>query len=165
VKPEDVLLLSREAQSSALVVKANFLLTLFPSTLIPAVWLDASTRPDVSDLTRVHRSEGAGDIQTYWLYTASAFFLHCDLKRPVSSSFWIRFSLPDQRSFLNLVARLKVLSLFTSPPPEWLLSPEEGNGPTQGDIQTALLEGVTMNVQHDELFVMLARWPVLWSEG
>ena len=106
----------KEASASSLGVRAGIVL-IVPPRLLPAIWLDAEKRPDVSDLIRVQREDGEGDIRSFWLYTHTGFFLHCELLRPARASFWIAFPLPRWQGFLGAVAQTGSLVFFTGPPP------------------------------------------------
>ena len=75
----------------------------------PLVRVDLSARPDVSDLARVHRFEGAGDQRSYWDFgfipDVKAFAsVTIYLERPVKCWFCILFDLVDHAPVLNRIA-------------------------------------------------------------
>ena len=154
--------LQREAETTSISVRAG-LLGIVPPRLIPAVWLDADERKDVQEIVFAHREHGSGDVVTFWLYAENAFYLHCDLRRPVAASFWIAFPLPRWKEFLAVVARLEMLIVFTSRLPSWAAC-ESAYSPfalVPGGEQK-FVEGFTIDIGHPELPGMIDRWPALW---
>ncbi|HLZ29775.1 MAG TPA: hypothetical protein VKV73_20845 [Chloroflexota bacterium] len=89
----------------------------------PVVWLDASTRPDIADLPRVHQYEpGGGDTEVRWgllfRLEEQQVVLMCEFIRPVHTEFSVLFSLPKHLSFLEEVVRQNQLMIGVgeSPP-------------------------------------------------
>lgn len=154
--------LQREAATASLSVRAG-LLGIVPPRLVPAVWLDAAERKDVQEVVVAHREHGSGDVVTFWLYAEDAFYLHCNLRRPVETSFWIAFPLPRWKEFLAVAAQLGVLIVFTSGPPSWAAC-ESTSSPfalvPAGEPE--FVEGFTIAIGHPELPGMVKRWPALW---
>lgn len=151
-----------EAAASSIAVRAG-LLGIVPPRLVPAVWLDADERKDVQEIVIAHREHGSGDVVTFWLYAENAFYLHCNLRRPVETSFWIAFPLPRWKEFLAMVARLGNLIVFTSTLPSWAAC-ESTYSPfalVPGGEQE-FVEGFTIAIGHPELPGMIDRWPALW---
>ena len=152
-----------EASVSSLGVQEGIIL-IVPPRLLPAIWLDTAQRPDVSDLIRVQKMDGEGDIQSFWLYTHTGFFLHCELLRPARATFWIAFPLPRWQGFLGAVARTSSLVFFTGPPPGWVTEADtHACGPVVevSAEESLLVEGITMEIRHPEFPAMLARWFLL----
>jgi hypothetical protein len=97
----------------------------------PTALIDASGRPDVADLARVHAIEGVGDITTDARVVGTpsggtALLLGVALTKPVHCRFAVRFELPEHRVVLNDAATTDTIVLATEPPagggvnPVWL---------------------------------------------
>ena len=75
----------------------------------PVVFADMSTRPDVADLPRIHRTEGQGDATTCWDIgvirgIAAIACVSIDLKRPVKCTFRVIFDLFKHAPILHRIA-------------------------------------------------------------
>lgn len=97
----------------------------------PTAVIDASARPDVADLARVHAVEGVGDIATEAHLAPSApgstdLLLRVTLTSPVRCRFAVRFGLPQHHVVLADAATTGTIVLATSSPlaagaaPVWL---------------------------------------------
>lgn len=94
----------------------------------PTALIDASGRPDVADLARVHAVEGVGDIATdaRLVPTPSGridLLLGVSLTRPVRCRFAVRFMLPEHRVVLADAAATGTIVLATSPPADGGVNP------------------------------------------
>lgn len=99
----------------------------------PTVVLDVADRPDVTDLPRVHRIEGIGDLVTFLEPTDVGVVLSIRLTRPVLAEFAVRFLLPEHLPVLGHAALAGHLLLATTPPaeagenPAWLAIDLDGH--------------------------------------
>jgi hypothetical protein len=159
----DALQALKEASASALSVQAGVVL-IAPPRVQPAIWLDTAGRPDVRDLIRVQKTDGEGEVRSFWLYTHTGFFLHCESLRPARATFWVAFPLPRWQEFLDIVAQTSSLVFFPGPPPGWATDAEACAtwSPAQCSTEELLLvEGITVEIRHPEFSAMLARWFLL----
>jgi hypothetical protein len=115
-----------------------------------AARVDASRRPDVADLVRVHTAEGAGRVSTGWVYGVGAdpvrVFLVCRQEAPVRASFTLAFELPRDRDLLYRMADRGFLGLVPDLADDstWEETPEAGVAepmlmleiPTVGELRT-----------------------------
>jgi hypothetical protein len=77
--------------------------------LAPVIQVDATARPDLHDLARVHRSEGSFDTVTAWDFCISTGMtglarLSVDINRPVKTRFTILFPLQKFFDYLDNLA-------------------------------------------------------------
>lgn len=77
---------------------------------IPLVYVDASARPEVADLSRVYRIEGTGTTTAHWLLVSDGesmglAVLTIRVRRPVRCRFRVLFDLQSHGAFLAEVAR------------------------------------------------------------
>ena len=98
----------------------------------PTAVIDASQRPEVADLARVHAIEGVGDINTTVVRVPvddehTVVVLIVMLTSPVTAEFGIALLLPDQRALLEDAAEAGCLLIATTTPdphggdnPPWL---------------------------------------------
>jgi hypothetical protein len=92
----------------------------------PTVVLDVESRPDVSDLARVHMLDGIGDIETFLEPNDAGVVLRVRLSSPVSAEFAVQLLLPDHAPVLVDAATAGHLLLATTTPsdtgdnPPWL---------------------------------------------
>lgn len=86
----------------------------------PTAVIDASERPDIRDLPRVHAVDGVGDIRTEALRvpgaTGDLLLLGVRVTRPVRCAFALAFGLPQQRHVLIEAAEAGHLMVATTPP-------------------------------------------------
>lgn len=85
-------------------------------TRFPTAVIDATGRPDVTDLARVHAVEGIGDVATYLEVTDDSLLLTVRLTRPVMAEFVVRFELPAGLPVLADAAVAGHLLLATTTP-------------------------------------------------
>ena len=85
-------------------------------TRYPTAVIDATGRPDVTDLARVHAVEGIGDVATFLELTDPALLLTVRLTRPVIAEFTVRFELPAGLAVLADAAVAGHLLLATTVP-------------------------------------------------
>ena len=95
----------------------------------PTAVIDASDRPDVSDLARVHAIEGVGDISTSIVPVPvdgqhTVVVLMVSLTSPVTAEFGMAFLLPDHRALLEDAADVGCLLIATTTP-----APDGGENP------------------------------------
>jgi hypothetical protein len=93
--------------------------------LHPTVVLDVVDRPDVSDLPRVHASEGVGDLTTSLRRVDDGVLLDIRMTSPVRAAFSLRLLLPEHADVLRAAALANRLVLATTEPdgdggPLWL---------------------------------------------
>ena len=92
----------------------------------PTVVLDVESRPDVSDLARVHMLDGIGDIETFLEPNDDGVVLRVRLTSPVMAEFAVQLLLPDHAPVLIDAATVGHLLLATTTPsdsgdnPPWL---------------------------------------------
>lgn len=84
----------------------------------PTVVLDVETRPDVSDLARVHMIDGVGDIETFMEPNDAGVVLRVRLSSPVTAEFALQLILPDHAPILVEAASAGHLLLATTTPSE-----------------------------------------------
>lgn len=87
----------------------------------PTVVVDASGRPEIADLARVHAVEGIGDIATEAAAVPIGdgiwrFFLAVIISSPVKCTFVLEFALPSDRHVLDEAAAAGRLVIATTPP-------------------------------------------------
>jgi hypothetical protein len=88
---------------------------------LPTVVVDASGRPQISDLARVHAVEGIGDIATEAAAVSIGdgmwrFFLAVIISSPVTCNFVLEFALPSDRRVLDEAVAAGRLVIATTPP-------------------------------------------------
>jgi hypothetical protein len=111
----------RELSKTALTVLAVYPVALpdEPGPL-PLVLVDASTRPEVADLVRVHQLEGDGEIETQWRYYLSQSFakavLRVEMSTPVRARFDLCFDLNEHLGALAAMAETGTLLMTTDKP-------------------------------------------------
>lgn len=97
----------------------------------PTVVIDASDRPDVSDLARVHAMEGMGDIRTEAQRIDGdemiLLLLGVRMTSPVQATFVMAMDLEEHRTVLEQAAEFGSLVIAHTPPeraavdePSWL---------------------------------------------
>lgn len=84
--------------------------------LHPTVVLDVAGRPDVSDLPRVHATEGVGDLATSMVLDGDEVLLVVTMTTPVRASFSMRLRLPEHAAVLDAAALADRLVLATTEP-------------------------------------------------
>lgn len=108
--------LLRRYQREALPIRRAGFLPL-KGLWFPLLELDAARRPDVADLARIHRSEGAGDTEVTCdgIVTSETVYARVDLAllRPVTCRFSLLFDVRQHFDWLALVARLLVTTAAT----------------------------------------------------
>ena len=87
----------------------------------PTVVVDASGRPEIGDLARVHAVEGIGDIATEAAAVPIGdgiwrFFLAVIISSPVKCTFVLEFALPSDRHVLDEAAAAGRLVIATTSP-------------------------------------------------
>ncbi len=100
-------------------------MTVAGGQVLPVVLVDASDRPDVADLARVHAVEGVGDVTTYLAPApGSGLAVTVSCSTPVRCTFSVVLG-PDERPVLEHAADAGVLVVATSAP-----DPGGGDNPT-----------------------------------
>ena len=84
----------------------------------PTIVLDAESRPDVTDLARVHMTDGIGDIQTFLEPNDAGVVLRVRLSSPVVAEFAVQLLFPDHVPVLIDAASAGHLLLATTIPSE-----------------------------------------------
>ncbi len=92
--------------------------------VVTLVWVDASKRPDIRDLGRVHATEGEGEGIFTWMYIdetgpESYFVLNVDLQKPVRVSFRLPIRMIEWSAIVEVVSRTGSLSIVPGPPIKW----------------------------------------------
>ncbi|MGH2459043.1 MAG: hypothetical protein ACRDIY_09280 [Chloroflexota bacterium] len=86
---------------------------------LPVTELGARTRPDLADLARVHRAEGAGDQTHAWhamlTPTGAVLILELELHRPVRCRCSLVFDVAQHFAWLSRVADSGMLVTTTRP--------------------------------------------------
>ena len=96
---------------------------LLPETL-SLIWIDATARPDIGDLARVHALDGSGEGDFVWVYIDehlpdSYFVLNVHLYKPVRVTFRIAFRMLEWYTLLKSMASTGTLSLVVGPSVRW----------------------------------------------
>ncbi len=91
------------------VVKIGYL-AANEKLLAPVVQVDATRRPDLHDLARVHRSEGEFDTTTTWDFcikhgATGLARLTVEVKRPIQTKFQVVFQLTRFYEYLTNLAK------------------------------------------------------------
>lgn len=88
-------------------------------------FLDIRNRPDITDLIRIHRMEGEGDVHTQWRflldarpqhYRQSLAILNITWSSPVSVEARIVFNIWEHRTFLDCAADTEVVFITGAKP-------------------------------------------------
>lgn len=86
----------------------------------PTAVVDASRYPAITDLARVHATDGVGDISTDAMCLehddGHVFLLGVRLTSPVVCTFALAFSFPVHRPFIEDAAKAEQLVIATTPP-------------------------------------------------
>lgn len=108
----------RHYRASSIPVRRVGLL-LCGERALPVAELDARKRPDVADLPRIHRSEGAGDqrhaIHAVLTPTGGIAVIALSLERPVRCRFSLVLDLAEHFDWLTRIARCGLLVTTTRP--------------------------------------------------
>ncbi len=84
--------------------------------LLPTLVIDASDRPDVADLARVHAAEGVGDIWTEAIRSGDVLVLGIQLTSPVAAAFAIAIDVVRHAEVLaEMVEQQVVVIAHTEP--------------------------------------------------
>lgn len=131
----------------------------------PIVWVDASQRPDMLDLARVHQLESpreGGDTVVGWGASfeddQQTVIFRCLFKSPVRTRFALQFELPRHLSFLEEVARQDRFTLATGAPPSGSMGWLEHLGLSETGLSVTF-GGVTA----EELRAILHRWRAMFA--
>lgn len=84
--------------------------------LHPTVVLDVADRPDVSDLPRVHATDGVGDLTTSLRPVTDGVLLEVAMTSPVRATFAVHLCLPEHADILRAAAAADRLVLATTEP-------------------------------------------------
>ncbi len=86
----------------------------------PTVSIDATGRPEVADLARVHAIDGVGDVRTSARRVAGdemdLLLLGVTMTRPVRAAFAVAFDLAAHREFLAVAGAHGRLAIATTDP-------------------------------------------------
>jgi hypothetical protein len=103
--------------------------TYVPSTDLPPltaiVWVDMTKRPELTDLARLHRTEGEGEAVYTWVLTQDPptgivyLILHVNMRRPVRVAFRIRFAMPDEELVIEAIVQNGRIVVLEGPAPDW----------------------------------------------
>lgn len=83
---------------------------------IPAIMLDASSRPDIAEYIKAHSNQPPGDIITQWarrLFSSKNVILFLQSTRPIPTKFAIEFSVQDHHTIIEGILISKGLYLQT----------------------------------------------------
>lgn len=84
----------------------------------PTVVVDATDRPEVGDLARVHALEGIGDVHTVAMRSGDAIVLGIRMSSPVRAAFAVVFDAVVHAAFLAEVSEAGTLTVATTDPAE-----------------------------------------------
>jgi hypothetical protein len=84
--------------------------------LHPTVVLDVADRPEVSDLPRVHATDGVGDLTTSLRPVTDGVLLEVAMTSPVRATFAVHLRLPEHADTLRAAAAADRLVLATTEP-------------------------------------------------
>ena len=132
--------------------------------LLPLVWMDARHRPELTDLWRVHATEGSGNVMTRWVYDLFAptptFYLVCQFHAPVRITFSLAFPLTNYVDALETMAGCSSIALIAQRPPALFL--QQTVSPyteySLPELTTLLAHGFVLESSHPELRHMTAQW-------
>ncbi len=93
--------------------------------MLPLLILDATARPDIHELVRVHAVIQSGDVDSAWLKTAGDIpdiFLHLLFRRPVETSVLLKFDIVKEGVLVDQILTTKAFYLQAGRPGDRFLN-------------------------------------------
>lgn len=90
--------------------------SLSEGRLVPVLIVDASDRPDIKELVRVHQDLNPGDVSLWWgqrKKQEGSVILIVQFERPIELTMVIEFDIESQGSLVDLILRSRAFFLQT----------------------------------------------------
>jgi hypothetical protein len=91
--------------------------------LTPILIIDTRNRPDIDEYVNIHRTSGAGDVESQWgrrVDNSSIYQLVLDVIRPVELKIYLELKFPDKISIIDQVLHTQRLCIQPGRPGDTL---------------------------------------------